>query len=88
MVLDDQNWAESASCDDEAPTDVQTDDTFVRNADDVSVRSGAGSRDRKKREAHEKVCCKEINVKPSCSVISDTHRLQILLIQLINLRHK
>ena len=52
------DWEETAVCD--APRDDYTDETFVRSDSDYE----------------EKVCCKNENVqkKPSCSTIRDTHR--------------
>ena len=55
------DWEETAVCD--APRDDYTDETFVRSDSDDE----------------EKVCCKDENVqkKPSCSTIRDTHRFDI-----------
>ena len=75
IVLDNHEWTAIASCREDTPDDYQTDGTFVRSANaGFGVRSAAGGQGRRKREVVEKVCCKESNVKPSCSELSDTHR--------------
>ena len=50
--------------------DDEVDDTFTRSGD-TSVRSGHR---RRRRQANEEVCCKETNIKASCSKINHSHR--------------